>query len=111
MSEVADQNLSEEEIWKAHILKARASKLADVKYCQKNELSVWRFTSFKKKLGLTNPKKPKLAGTPKPSSFVKVVPSESPLQPSSVASASPSRMGLPDAGWLAEFVTALLSQR
>lgn len=48
MSDVsAEPSLSEEEVWKTHILKARASRLSDVKYCQKNELSVWRFTTFK----------------------------------------------------------------
>jgi len=110
MSEIsAEASLSEEEIWKSHILKARASRLSDVKYCHKNELSVWRFTTFKKKLGLTKPKG--VARGPKLNAFAKVVPAESELRSELAVSSTSSGKNLPDARWMAEFVTALLSQR
>jgi hypothetical protein len=110
MSEIsAEPSLSEEEIWKSHILKARASRLSDVKYCQKYELSVWRFTTFKKKLGLTKPKR--VACGPKLNAFTKVVPAESEVRPDSAVTTSSLVRSLPDARWMAEFVLALLGQR
>jgi hypothetical protein len=110
MSDVASEPIgSEEEIWKAHILKARASRLSDTNYCKKNALSVWRFSTFKKKLGMTKPKT--AAHAPKLGAFVKAIPLKSELPDQIDERVVGSRAELPDARWLAEFVTALLSKR
>jgi hypothetical protein len=110
MSDVIAEPIgSEEEIWKAHILRARASRLSDANYCKKNALSVWRFTSFKKKLGMTKPKAA-VSGS-KPGAFVEAIPLKFELPVRSDDRSAGFQTTLPDARWLAEFVTALLSKR
>jgi hypothetical protein len=112
MSEAVEPVLSEDETWKAHILKARASKLSDVNYCLKHGLSAWRFTTFKKKLGLSKSRPARLAvhsGSKLPA-FVKAVTEPNPLVPPPLIQTQlPSRLetGVPDPAWLAEFVRAI----
>jgi hypothetical protein len=108
MSEIAEPILSKDDIWKAHVLKAKASRLSDTKYCKKNELSVWMFTTYKKKLGFTKPRIPKPA--PELSAFVKAVPT--PLEEKEPPAIVPHLHSiLPDAIWLADFVRKLLETK
>jgi len=121
MSEKTEQVLSEDEIWKAHILKARSEKLSDVNYCQKYEVSVWRFTKFKKKLGLTRvrperaPEKSKTAL----SGFVKAVvssqlsarPQPTPKTYSQSLAPTDSVSGIPDPAWLAQLLCAVWERK
>ena len=111
MSEVAEQSLSKDDVWKAHVLKAQASRLSDAKYCLKNELSLWIFTTYKKRLGFVKPRVPK--PTPAPSAFARVVmpmaaPSAQSEPPRAVRTA---HSDLPDAAWCADFVRALLAAK
>jgi len=108
MSEIAEPILSKDDIWKTHVLRAQTSRLSDAKYCKKNELSMWTFTGYKKKLGFTKPRIPKAA--PALSAFVKAV------APSPELSVPPEQtnsrhLALPDAMWLAAFARALLEPK
>jgi len=75
MSEKTEQVLSEDEIWKAHILKARSEKISDTNYRKKYQVSVWRFTHFKNKLGFTRVRPDKVSTPPRLElpAFVKAV--------------------------------------
>lgn len=108
MSELSEPILSKDETWKAHVLKAQASRLSDANYCRKNDLSMWTFTSYKKKLGLTKPRKPKSVS--ELNAFVRAVatPTE---QKAPTELVNPLHSGLPDATWLADFACALLATK
>jgi hypothetical protein len=109
MNESAEPILTRDEIWKAHILKARSSRLSDANYCKKNELSLWGFTQYKKKLGFTKPRVIKTTADRRP--FVEAITAlapelASPISPLKVVSRNQG--SVPDAKWLAEFTRALL---
>jgi hypothetical protein len=107
MSEVAEPILTKDDIWKAHVLKARASRLSDAKYCRKNELSTWTFSAYKKRLGYTKPRIPKPAS--ELSAFVRAV---APLPEQKKPELAPQlHPVLPDAIWLASFARALLETK
>lgn len=109
MEEVIDQSLSNDEIWKNHVINAQTSKLSDVNYCKQHGLSVWLFTKYKKKLGFTQPRGQK--SSPKPPAFVRAQAETARIEPpisrlsSAPAKASPVAI---DPVWLASFVTALM---
>jgi hypothetical protein len=109
MEEVIDQNFSNDEIWKNHVLSAQASQLSDVNYCKKHGLSVWSFTKYKKKLGFTKPRAQK--PSPKPAAFVRAQADTARLEPP-VSKPSPAQAKVSpvaiDPVWLASFVTALM---
>jgi hypothetical protein len=114
MNDVDTKNLTRDEFWKAHILSARAAGLSDINYCKKNLLSVWKFATFKKKLGFTKVKG--ATSTPKVSSFVRALP-EMTEQVSKTVKADPVLKPhpplnyLPDPKWLAEYTCALLESK
>lgn len=111
MSEVVEPILSKDDMWKAHVLKAQASRLSDAKYCRKHELSMWTFTTYKKKLGFTKPRMAKPA--PELTAFVRaVVKSPDAMEPAQHAhSTQQLHPVLPDAEWLADFARALLVKK
>lgn len=83
-----------EEFWRGHILEAEKYGGTFKQYCEKQELNVQTFSTYRKRLGFTLSKKRK--------SFAKVIPSvESVVRP----------VRLPDPRWLAEFLIALQNRR
>ena len=93
------------DFWLSHVVAAKDFIGTDGEYCRRNEISHKTFQAHKKKYGFTRPMKPR--GLEK---FIKVkAEPDQVIKP--VTQATASNKVLPDAKWMAEFVTALLARQ
>jgi hypothetical protein len=99
------KSTEDEATWKAHIQYARNFMGTDPEYCRRNGLKLKQFKDYKRKFGFTRPRKQRAKG------FLKVECEELLQTDSKKTPRGGPRVALPDAGWTAEFVIALMARR
>ena len=107
MNETIETTVREQvaDFWQTHVMAAQKFIGTDGEYCRRNEISHKTFQAHKKKHGFTKPMKPRRV-----EKFVKVKAEPTQIV-KPVTQAIASNKVLPDAKWMAEFVSALLANQ
>ena len=96
-----------DDFWRTHVITAQDFLGTDSEYCRRNEINHKTFHAYKKKYGYTKPMKARRV-----EKFVNMKLKPEPMQTTKpVTQAIASEKVLPDAKWVAEFVSALLANQ
>jgi hypothetical protein len=95
---------SDKQFWKEHVLRAQKFSGSDLEYCRQNNLKPTSFSGYKKRMGLSKPRRTRKSIKSTKSGFSKIIFSENHVPDQSL---KPLRKSLPDPKWTAEIINYL----